>query len=216
MKRTIATGSTGSHSDFLSPRAPPNPKRGSQPIAFPTPASATATLPKKERMAMTGFLLRFRQRKLVQWALAYIAAAFALIQVLDVVAQRFGWPDQLEKLLILALVIGFVVMLVLAWYHGERGAQKVSGTEIVILALLLAIGGGLLWRLRASRRGRTPWRQVTRMRQVARMQRSEIRGWSCRQTRLPRSPPNPSPCCRSATKAAKRTSSTFPMVCRKT
>jgi len=95
---------------------------------------------------MTGFLLRFRQRKLVQWALAYIAAAFALIQVLDVVAQRFGWPDQLEKLLILALVIGFVVMLVLAWYHGERGAQKVSSTEIVIVALLLAIGGGLLWR----------------------------------------------------------------------
>ena len=95
---------------------------------------------------MTEFLLRLKQRKLVQWALAYIAAAFALIQVLDVVAQRFGWSDQIEKLLILALAVGFLVVLVLAWYHGERGAQKVSGTEIVILALLLAIGGGLLWR----------------------------------------------------------------------
>jgi len=82
----------------------------------------------------------------VQWALAYIAAAFALIQVLDVVAQRFGWPDSLERLLILALAIGFFVTLIIAWYHGERGAQKVSSTEIVILALLLAIGGGLLWR----------------------------------------------------------------------
>ncbi|HJP97411.1 MAG TPA: tetratricopeptide repeat protein [Rhodanobacteraceae bacterium] len=92
------------------------------------------------------FLARLRQRKLVQWALAYIAAAFALIQVLDVVGQRFAWPDQVEKLLILALAVGFLVALVLAWYHGERGAQKVSGTEIVILALLLAIGGGLLWR----------------------------------------------------------------------
>ncbi|MGH8216238.1 MAG: hypothetical protein ACREPZ_11175, partial [Rhodanobacteraceae bacterium] len=95
---------------------------------------------------MTEFIARLKQRKLVQWALAYIAASFALIQVLDVVAQRFAWPDQLEKLLILALAIGFLVALVLAWYHGERGAQKVSGTEIVILALLLAIGGGLLWR----------------------------------------------------------------------
>ncbi|MGH8163424.1 MAG: tetratricopeptide repeat protein, partial [Rhodanobacteraceae bacterium] len=81
-----------------------------------------------------------------QWALAYVAFAFAVIQVLDVVAQRFGWPDQVEKLLILALAIGFLVALVLSWYHGERGAQRVSGTEIVILALLLAIGGGLLWR----------------------------------------------------------------------
>src|SRR6185312_11817452 len=42
--------------------------------------------------------------------------------------------------------VGFFAMIVLAWYHGERGAQRVSGTEIVILALLLAIGGGLLWR----------------------------------------------------------------------
>ncbi|MGH9589520.1 MAG: hypothetical protein ACRD25_03960 [Terracidiphilus sp.] len=81
----------------------------------------------------------------MQWAIAYVAFAFALLQGADIVAQRFAWPDQLEKLLILALAIGFLVALVLAWYHGERGAQKVSGTEIVILALLLAIGGGLLW-----------------------------------------------------------------------
>ena len=95
---------------------------------------------------MTAFIVRLKERKLVQWALAYVAFAFALIQVLDIIAQRFGWPDQLDRILILALVIGFAVVLVLAWYHGERGAQKVSGTEIVILALLLAIGGGLLWR----------------------------------------------------------------------
>jgi TolB-like protein len=93
----------------------------------------------------TGFLARLKQRKLVQWALAYVAASFALLQGVDIVAQRFAWPDQVEKLLILALAIGFLVALVLAWYHGERGAQKVSGTEIVILALLLAIGGGWLW-----------------------------------------------------------------------
>jgi TolB-like protein/Tfp pilus assembly protein PilF len=96
---------------------------------------------------MTDFIARLKQRKLVQWALAYIAASFALIQVLDVVAHQFGWPDGLQRGITLVLIIGFVVALVLAWYHGERGAQKVSGTEIVILALLLAIGGGLLWRL---------------------------------------------------------------------
>jgi len=95
---------------------------------------------------MTEFIARLKQRKLVQWALAYVAASFALIQVLDVVAQRFAWPDQLERILILALAVGFLVVLVLAWYHGERGAQRISSTEIVILALLLAVGGGLLWR----------------------------------------------------------------------
>src|SRR5690242_4932673 len=95
---------------------------------------------------MNELIARLKQRKLVQWALAYVAFAFALLQGMDVVAHQFGWPDGLQRGITLALVVGFPVMLVLAWYHGERGAQKVSGTEIVILALLLAIGGGLLWR----------------------------------------------------------------------
>ena len=102
---------------------------------------------------MNDFLQRLQQRKLVQWALAYVAFAFALIQVLDVVAQRFAWPDSIERVLIVALAIGFFVVLVLAWYHGERGAQRVNGTELLILALLLAIGGGLLWRFAAAPAG---------------------------------------------------------------
>ena len=95
---------------------------------------------------MQNLLPRLKERKLVQWALAYVAAAFAAIQVLDVVAQRFGWPDALERVLILALILGFFVTLVLAWYHGDNGAQKVTGTELLILALLLSIGGVVVWR----------------------------------------------------------------------
>ena len=96
---------------------------------------------------MTDLLQRLRERKLVQWALAYIAAAFALIQVSDVVAQQFEWPDGVRRGVTIALAVGFLVTLVLAWYHGERGAQHVSGTELLIVAVLLAIGGGVMWRL---------------------------------------------------------------------
>jgi TolB-like protein len=98
---------------------------------------------------MDDFWRRMKQRKLVQWALAYIAAAFALVQVIDVVAQRFGWPDRLEQALLLVLATGFFVTLVLAWYHGERGEQRVRGTELALLALLLAIGGATVWRFAA-------------------------------------------------------------------
>ena len=87
-----------------------------------------------------------KQRKLVQWSVAYVAAAFALLQGVDIVAQRFGWPESIERILIIASCIGFFVTLLLAWYHGERGAQKVSGVELLLLSLLLAIGGALLWK----------------------------------------------------------------------
>src|SRR5881397_3316386 len=102
---------------------------------------------------MNEFFQRLKQRKLVQWALAYGAAAFALLQGIDIVAQQFGWPDSVRRGITLAMVVGFFVTLVLAWYHGERGVQRVSGTELLILTLLLAIGGGFLWHFAGASRG---------------------------------------------------------------
>ena len=99
---------------------------------------------------MKEFLQRLRQRKLVQWGVAYVAAAFALLQGIDIVAQQFAWPEGVRRGFTLALVVGFFVTLVLAWYHGERGAQKISGSELLFLAVILAIGGALLWRFAAT------------------------------------------------------------------
>jgi TolB-like protein len=95
---------------------------------------------------MSDFFDNLKKRKMVQWSVAYVAAAFALLQGIDIVAQRFDWPESIARALIIASVIGFFITLLLAWYHGERGAQKVSGTELLLLALLLAIGGGLMWK----------------------------------------------------------------------
>ncbi len=87
-----------------------------------------------------------KQRKIVQWALAYLAGAWVLLQVLDMAAGSYQWSGLVMRLAFTVAAIGFPVTLVLAWYHGERGAQKISGVELLILALLFAIGGGLLWR----------------------------------------------------------------------
>ena len=45
----------------------------------------------------------------------------------------------------LALLIGLPIVLVLAWYHGDRGQQRVSTPEFAILTLLLLLGGGAFW-----------------------------------------------------------------------
>ena len=95
---------------------------------------------------MTGFLDRLRQRKLVQWALAYVAGAFAFLQGIDIVATKFGWPESVERILIVAMCVGFFLALLLAWYHGEQGRQRASGTELLLIALVLAVGGGFLWK----------------------------------------------------------------------
>ena len=107
---------------------------------------------------MNEFFQRLKQRKLVQWAIAYVAAAFALLQGIDIVGQQFAWPEGVRRGITLALVVGFFLTLILAWYHGERGAQRVSGTELLIIGVVLALGGGLLWRFAAA--SRTPDNRV--------------------------------------------------------
>ena len=94
---------------------------------------------------MNSLWQRLRERKLVQWGLAYLAGAWLLLQVTDVLAVPFGISDAMLRGLTIVLVIGFLAALVLAWYHGERGQQRVTATELLILATLLAVAGGILW-----------------------------------------------------------------------
>ncbi len=63
-----------------------------------------------------------RRRKIVQWALAYVAAAWALLQVLALIADSFAWPAVVTRGAILLAGLGLLATLVISWYHGERGA----------------------------------------------------------------------------------------------
>jgi TolB-like protein/Tfp pilus assembly protein PilF len=88
---------------------------------------------------------RLRRRKVVQWGLVYVAGAWGFLQGLEYVSESFHWPAQLRQIALLVLLIGLSVILVLAWYHGDRGEQRVGGTELVIITLLFLLGGGVFW-----------------------------------------------------------------------
>jgi adenylate cyclase len=84
---------------------------------------------------------RLRKSKLFQWALAYLAGAWLILQVLDLMTQPFAWPDLVMRAATVLLGVGFFAVLVLAWYHGEQGRQKASGVELLMLAGILLIAG---------------------------------------------------------------------------
>ena len=86
-------------------------------------------------------LQRLKERKLVQWALAYLAGAFAICQILDAVSEPLGLSTLMLRAMLILLGAGFFVALALAWYHGEKGRQTVSGPELLMMALLLVIAG---------------------------------------------------------------------------
>ncbi|HEY5346968.1 MAG TPA: hypothetical protein VIJ72_02165, partial [Rhizomicrobium sp.] len=87
---------------------------------------------------------RIREHKVVQWGLAYLGVALALAHGEDLLAHAFDWPEIYARILMSLLVLGFPLALTIAWYHGHRGAKRLTAGEATIIALLLLIGAGLL------------------------------------------------------------------------
>ncbi len=89
--------------------------------------------------------VRLTRRKVVQWGIAYAAAAWTLLQVIEYLGETYSWPPAIRQIVTPALALGSLLVLVLAWYHGDKGDQKVSRPELAILATIVALVGGTLW-----------------------------------------------------------------------
>ncbi|MDQ3522380.1 MAG: hypothetical protein M3434_08605, partial [Gemmatimonadota bacterium] len=101
-------------------------------------------------------LERLKERKLVQWALAYLAGAWLVLQVLGELNDAYAWPAVVMRSVPVLLGFGLLVALVLAWYHGEKGQQRVSGPELLMLTTLLVIAGAAVVWVRQNQEGAAP------------------------------------------------------------
>jgi TolB-like protein len=99
-------------------------------------------------MHLPSLIQRLKERKLVQWTLGYLAGAFVCLEAFDIVAEQFQWALWVRQGVTVALMFGFLVTLVLAWHHGEKGRQQVSLGELASVVLLLALAGVSLLALR--------------------------------------------------------------------
>ena len=70
-------------------------------------------------MRDTSPLRRLKDRKIVQWALAYLAGAFVVFQLLDALSEPLGLTTTIQRGILAVVVVGFFITLVLAWYHGK-------------------------------------------------------------------------------------------------
>jgi TolB-like protein len=86
---------------------------------------------------------RLKERKLVQWGLAYLAVAWVGLEGFGFVAEILSWSPFLVRAAIVVAGAGFLATLVLAWYHGEKGRQRIGAMELALLAIIcLGVGVG--------------------------------------------------------------------------
>ena len=92
-----------------------------------------------------GLLGRLKSHKVIEWTLAYAAAAYTLLHGVEMLSEAQEWPHILVRVLSLVLVLGAPIVATVAWYHGARGLKRVSGPELAILTVLLFLAGSVLW-----------------------------------------------------------------------
>src|SRR5437868_11140129 len=88
---------------------------------------------------------QLRKRKVAQWVLGYTAVAWALLQAVGLLAGTYGWSAIPMRVGVALAVLGFFLTLVIAWFQGERGQQKVTRVEVALIALVVLVGSAWLW-----------------------------------------------------------------------
>src|SRR6478672_7422465 len=87
---------------------------------------------------------QLRKRKVAQWVLGYTAVAWALLQGVGLLAGTYGWSATPMRVGVALAVLGFFLTLVIAWFQGERGQQKVTRLEVIMIAIVVIVADGAL------------------------------------------------------------------------
>ncbi len=82
---------------------------------------------------------------MVQWSIGYVALAYSVQQAVGLTSEAFEWPQVVLRVSMLLLALGLPVVATIAWYHGDRGSQRVSGPELTIISMLLVVGSVLFF-----------------------------------------------------------------------
>lgn len=61
---------------------------------------------------------------MARWVVPYLALAWLVLQVVDVLGEIWGWPLPAQRAASLALGGGLLPVWILAWYQGERGRRR--------------------------------------------------------------------------------------------
>jgi len=98
------------------------------------------TTPGDVEGAGEAFLQRVKERAVIPWALVYLLAAWTLLQAAAFFAEHFQWHPAVLRGVGIFSFVGFIVTLVVAWHHGEKGRQPVTPTEVGLISFLLVLG----------------------------------------------------------------------------
>lgn len=80
------------------------------------------------------------RRRVIPIVVVYAGAAWVVAEASQFLVDNYDVPRTFLDAVVYLLVVGFPTAIVIAWYHGERGAQRPTRIEAALLAVLAVIG----------------------------------------------------------------------------
>lgn len=110
------------------------------------------------------FLAELQRRKVIRVAIAYIVAAWLLLQVATTISPILALPAWFDKLVLALLGIGFPLALILAWafeltpdgVRSDPGGPQRRGTAWLEFVVLFIVAGGALYLVMNASTGPDP------------------------------------------------------------
>ncbi len=115
------------------------------PSSIPQPPETSPSSAPSQLATLARLWSYINQRKVVQWSIGYVALAYSVQQAVGLTSEAFEWPQAVLRVSMLLLALGLPLVVTLAWYHGDRGSQRVSGPELTIISMLLVVGSVLFF-----------------------------------------------------------------------
>lgn len=85
-------------------------------------------------------LEKIRKRRMVQIALVYVGAAWLGVEISDFIVGTYAFSRKILDTVVLLAILGFPAFLIIGWYHGERGPQRIRRAEAWLLVTLVTLG----------------------------------------------------------------------------
>ncbi len=85
-------------------------------------------------------LEKIRKRRMVQIALVYVGAAWLGVEITDFIVGTYAFSRKVLDTVVFLAILGFPAFLIIGWYHGERGPQRVRRAEAWLLVTLVTLG----------------------------------------------------------------------------
>ena len=86
-------------------------------------------------------LEKIRKRRMVQIALVYVGAAWLGVEITDFIVGTYANSRMVLDTVVFLAILGFPAFLIIGWYHGERGPQRIRRAEAWLLVTLVTLGG---------------------------------------------------------------------------